>query len=140
VAGQEQHYAERVRKVAELALGDAIEIVILIELLEEQTGDAMELLALATNVAVASIDTDPDVISSPKAVFGRRGERPKSRRSRLKLPLPLRLGIEPAKPGIAAAMTRRNRSRSCPVAPSNADIGVTFLGSGAGGRTPTRRS
>jgi hypothetical protein len=32
-----------------------------------ETAKCMELLALATNVAVAAIDTDPDVLSSPEA-------------------------------------------------------------------------
>jgi hypothetical protein len=34
-----------------------------------ETAKCMELLALATNVAVASIDTDPELLSSPKAFW-----------------------------------------------------------------------
>jgi AbiU2 len=38
---EQQHHAEKVREIAGLACGDAIEITILIELLEEQTGDGV---------------------------------------------------------------------------------------------------
>jgi hypothetical protein len=43
---EQKHHAETVRKIAELALGDAVEITVLIELLKEQnSGDVIQTLA-----------------------------------------------------------------------------------------------